>query len=80
METTVSSFVRDCVAAEMPGQVRSGNALVLVSDAAALWPSHDQHNLQLAEVLVTLQGLRGEASLVAHIGCGVGNLATLAAS
>ena len=53
---------------------------VLVSDAAAIWSPHDQHNLQLAEVLVTLRGLHGEASLVAHVGCGVGNLATLAAS
>ena len=50
----MSSFVYDYVAAEMPGQVRSGNTLVLVSDAAAIWSPHDQHNLQLAEVLVTL--------------------------
>lgn len=76
----MSSFACDYVAAEMPGQVRSGNTLVLVSDAAAIWSSHDQHNLQLAEVLVTLRGLHGEASLVAHVGCGVGNPATLAAS
>ena len=79
-ETTVSSFVCDYVAAEMPGQVRSGNTLGLTSYAAVIWSPGAQHSLQVAGVLVTLQGLHGEASLVAGIGCGVCTPATLAAS
>lgn len=76
----MSSFVCDYVAAEMPGQVRSGNTLGLMSAAAAIWSPGDQPSLQVAGVLVTFQGLHGEASLVAGIGCGVGTPATLAAS
>ena len=79
-ETTVSSFVCDYVAAEMPGQVRSANTLGLTSDAAVIWSPGNQHSLQVAGVLVTFQGLHGEASLVAGIGCGVCTPATLAAS
>lgn len=61
METSVSAFVHEDVAPEMPGQVRSGNALLLISDAAASWSPGDQCSLQIAEVLVVLQGLCGEA-------------------
>lgn len=58
----MSSFVCEDLDAEMPGQVKGENKLVLMSDAAAISSPGDQHSLQVAGVLVTLQGLCGEAS------------------